>query len=251
MGGGGIWVGTVQIPVMQAPIIPPTVMHVAPSVIFVNTHVPLGELQAPVWQGSGGGHAMAAPGTQLPPLHLSPTVHPSPSEHEAPSLFWVTQPAVALHVATRHELLGCAHMTAAPPPHVPAMQVSPVVHAFASLHMVPSAETGHVPPGEMHVPAGWQVLAGHVTGLEPVHAPLLQEYARKQRSVPVHVVPSVFGDELQPVFGSQPAVMQGLFVLHVIAGLEHLPEVGSHVPAVWHASAATQGGSAAATQVPA
>ena len=65
------------------------------------------------------------------------------------------------------------------------------------------------------MPATWhRSLAVQVTGWEPVQVPAVQAYAWKQVSEPVQLVPSA------------------------TAGLEHEPEMGSHVPAAWHWSLA-------------
>ena len=78
-------------------------------------------------------------------------------------------------------------MTAAPE-HTPLLQVSACVQPFPSLHEVPSASaTGfeHCPVDGLHVPPAWQASPAHVTGFEPVHAPLTQV------SVCVHAFPSL------------------------------------------------------------
>jgi len=75
----------------------------------------------------------------------------------------------------------------------------------------------HVPVAGSHVPASWQWSAAlQTTGWLPVHVPL------SHASVCVHASPSLH------------AVPSGL------AGFEHVPVAGSHVPATWHWSWAVQ-----------
>src|SRR5206468_13082254 len=105
------------------------------------------------------------------------------------------------------------------PVHAPAWHVSAGVHALPSLHAVPSGLAGfeHVPLAGSHVPAAWHWSAAvQTTGWLPVHVPL------SHVSVCVHAFPSLH------------AVPSGL------AGFEHVPVAGSHVPAAWHWSPALQ-----------
>ncbi len=95
----------------------------------------------------------------------------------------------------------------------PLWQVSVWVHAFPSVHDVPSAAAGfeHLPVAESQVPATWHWSdAVQAIGFDPVQVPLWQ------LSVCVHALPS----------------------LHVVPfaaiGFEHWPLDGSHVPATWH-----------------
>ena len=66
------------------------------------------------------------------PLHVSPDVQTLLSLHAA-VLFVKTQPDAGLQLSVVHVLLSLQR-TAAPPWQVPAPQMSPVVHAFPSLH---------------------------------------------------------------------------------------------------------------------
>jgi hypothetical protein len=92
--------------------------------------------------------------------------------------------------------------------------VSVCVHAFPSLHAVPSTATGfaHAPVTGLHVPGPWHwSAAAHVTGVVPTQAPAWQT-SRCVHALPsLHAVPSATG-----------------------IGLVHAPVVGSHVPAEWH-----------------
>jgi hypothetical protein len=116
------------------------------------------------------------------------------------------------------------------PRHAPAWQVSVCVHAFASLHVVPSASGGmlHVPVLRSQAPAPWQVsTAVHTIGLPPIHTPFWQV------SVCVHGSASL------------QAVPLGAI------GFEHAPVAGSQVPATWHALEATQAIGLEPVQMPA
>jgi len=91
------------------------------------------------------------------------------------------------------------------------------------------AATGfeHVPVLGLHVPATWhESLAVHVTGLAPVQVPLWHV------SVCVHALPSLHAVPL------------------AATGLEHVPVLGLHVPATWHASLALHVTGFAPVQVP-
>jgi hypothetical protein len=119
--------------------------------------------------------------------------------------------------------------TGGPLVQVPLWQVSPVVHAFPSLHGVPFEATGleQVPVDGLHVPGvvHWPA-AVQTTGFDPTQVPLWQV------SVWVHASPS----------------------LHVVpldaTGFEHVPVEGLHVPAVWHWSDAVQTTELPAVHVP-
>jgi hypothetical protein len=126
-------------------------------------------------------------------------------------------PFIGLHLPATWQPSLAVQLTESVPAHVPATHAY-VSHAFG-------LETAQLPPvtglGAVHVPVpGWHVPgvlhsgAVHVTGLDPTHAPVWHVYFVKQRFVPVHGV---------PVSG---------------AGAEHVPVVGLHVPAAWHASGA-------------
>jgi len=75
------------------------------------------------------------------------------------------------------------------PLHVPALQLSLTVQAFASLHEVPSAFVGfeHTPVPESHTPATWHwSSAEQVTGIPALQAPL-----PSQVSAPLQGLPSL------------------------------------------------------------
>src|SRR5262249_6459271 len=109
---------------------------------------------------------------------------------------------------------SCAvQLTGLPPVQMPAWQVSTVVQALLSLHVVPFALAGfeHSPVAVLHVPALWHwSSAVHVTGLAPVHVPDWQV------SVWVQALPSSH---------------EAPFALR---GFEQTPVVVLHTPMSWH-----------------
>jgi hypothetical protein len=105
------------------------------------------------------------------------------------------------------------------PVHAPSWQVSVWVQAFPSLQAVPLGRLGleHMPVVGSHAPAAWHgSLAVQTTGFAPLHTPAWQV------SVCVQALPSLQVDPSGRL------------------GLEHVPVVGSHVPAAWHGSLAVQ-----------
>jgi hypothetical protein len=119
-------------------------------------------------------------------------------------------PLLGSHVPTTWHASLAVHTIGLSPVHVPLWQMSLSVQALPSLHAVPFAALGfeHAPVVGSHVPAVWHwSLAVHVTGLDPMQTPL------EHVSTCVHALPS----------------------LHVVpsaaAGLEHVPALGSQVPA--------------------
>jgi hypothetical protein len=98
------------------------------------------------------------------------------------------------------------------PLQTPDWQVSPVVQALPSLHVVPLGAVGfeHIPVAGLHVPARWhESLAVQVTAV-PAQTPDWQLSLVVQASPSLHEVPL------------------GAF------GFEHIPVAGLHVPAKWH-----------------
>jgi hypothetical protein len=219
---------------------------------------------------------MGVPGSQLPSKQLSPVVQALPDTHEVPSGAAGLEhvPLDGLHVpATWHGSLA-VHVTGLDPVHAPDWQASAWVHAFPSLHGVPSGMVGleHEPDVESHAPAVWHwSRAVHTTGFEPVQEPPSQAYAWLHGLVPVHTVPSATGAlEQVPLLGSHvPAVWQSSVATHVTGfdpvqvpvwhvsvcvhafpsvhdvpsdagGFEQAPVLGVHVPATWHWSLAVQ-----------
>src|SRR6185312_16098628 len=87
-----------------------------------------------------------------------PAMH-TPLVHGVPSAFGVTlpQPLAGVQVAASLHSSPAGQTTAAPPVHVPAWHVSPIVQAFPSLHVVPLVAAGfeQVPVAGLQVPATW------------------------------------------------------------------------------------------------
>lgn len=103
--------------------------------------------------------------------------------------------------------------------HTPLWQLSLCVHALPSSHAVPSGSAGveHMPVAGSHVPATWHESSGaHTTGAPAVQTPIWQVSAMVQPLPSLHAVPLD------------------------LAGFEHRPVAGSHVPAPWHWSRAVQ-----------
>lgn len=97
--------------------------------------------------------------------------------------------------------------------HEPITQESVCVHALPSLQDEPLGLAGleHIPVAASHVPASWHWSMGiHVMAMPAVHVPATQRSACVQLLPSLHVVPS------------------GL------AGLEHIPVAGLHIPASRH-----------------
>ena len=89
--------------------------------------------------------------TQTPFMHC-------PNEHAVPFAFGVTvpQPLTVEQVAASLHSSPAAHVGGAPPVHTPLTQLSFVVQALPSLHVVPSSGgIEQVPVAWLHVPAPW------------------------------------------------------------------------------------------------
>lgn len=135
-------------------------------------------------------------------------------------------PVVGLQTPASWQVIGVQLVVEIGMPHTPALQVSPVVHAFWSSQVVPSARAGntHMPVLRLHVPAVWQVSgAGHIESLlhahmlvPPRHAPPMHASPMVQARLSEQVVPSVAG------------------------GLSQTPFAGLQVPLTWHWSMGRQ-----------
>ena len=86
-------------------------------------------------------------------------VHRFPSLHEVPvGAGGLEQtPLAALHTPTTWQASAAVHTTGEPPEHVPAWQLSPMVHALPSSQPAPLALFGfeHAPVAALQVPATW------------------------------------------------------------------------------------------------
>jgi hypothetical protein len=123
------------------------------------------------------------------------------------------------------------------------MQASPTVHAFRSLHDVPSATVVvalHVPEAGSHACAPAHIVApGHAMTLLPTQAPPWHV------SVCVQGLPSLHAIVLlvctQPVAGLQLSVVHELPSSHEIGVLVHAPPEHVPLPGTWHRSVTGQG----------
>ncbi len=144
---------------------------------FEHDPVPVSHVPA-VWQESIAVHVTAVP-PHTPPVQTSPVVHALPSLQLVPSVAagFEQDPVAGLHVpATWHWSLAM-QVVGVPVMHTPLLHAMVPVQAFPP-QPVPSGAAGfeQVPLLGLHTPATWQSsLAVHTTGMDPVHAPLLQE----------------------------------------------------------------------------
>src|SRR5438876_823450 len=97
---------------------------------------PVAGLQPSVVQTLPSSQFGAAPPTHVPPLQASPVVQGLPSLQGLVLLVCV-QPVAGLQPSVV-QTLPSSQLGAAPPTHVPPLQVSPVVQAFPSLQAFPS-----------------------------------------------------------------------------------------------------------------
>ena len=101
------------------------------------------------------------------------------------------------------------------PLQTPFVHMSLVVHRLVSLHAVPFAFAGFEQPFAVHVPGSWHwSVAGQLAA--PTQLPFTHWSAAVQVSPSLQVVP------------------------FALIGFEQVPDVGSHVPCVWHWSGAAQ-----------
>ena len=111
------------------------------AVVFVKTHPTPGLHESAV-------HALlslqtiAVPLEQAPPEQASPLVHRSPSSQGIVLLAW-THPSKGSQLSSVHGFASLQSTAGVPPPHVPAVQVSPVVQTLPSSQAVPSGLTAY------------------------------------------------------------------------------------------------------------
>jgi len=133
-------------------------LHAVPSATTGFEHCPLAGLHVPAaWHWSDAAHVTGFDPVQLPDWHVSVWVHPFPSLHVVPSAATGFEhcPVLASHVPAAWHWSEAVHVTGFEPVHAPAWHESLCVHAFPSLHDVPSAFAGfeHCPVVASHVPA--------------------------------------------------------------------------------------------------
>ena len=89
--------------------------------------------------------------------------------------FWVPKLVVGLawRTVTSAVTVPTGQTGVPPPPHTPAVQNSPPVHALLSLHAEPLALVAwpHAPVLGVHVPVWHESEAGHTLGFEPMQTP--------------------------------------------------------------------------------
>jgi hypothetical protein len=206
--------------------------HVVPSDFAGFEHRPVPESHVPaVWHWSLAVHVTELPPLQAPDWHVSVCVHAFPSVHVVPSDFagFEHTPVDVLHVPAVWHWSDAVQATELPPVHAPDWHVSVCVHAFPSLHVVPSDLAGfeHRPVPGLHEPTSWHwSLAVQITPFPPVQVPATHV------SVCVHAFPSL---QLTP---------------SAFAGFEQTPVPVSHVPTSWHWSLAVHVTAFAPVQVP-
>src|SRR6266516_2169961 len=114
--------------------------HAVPSG-FGGFEQPVAGSQMPAsWHWSCAVQTTGVPPTHVPAWHASPVVHASPSSHAVPSSFggFEQRPVDGSQIPASWHWSCAVQRTTAPPTHVPAWHVSPVVHASLSSHAVPS-----------------------------------------------------------------------------------------------------------------
>jgi hypothetical protein len=170
----------------------------------------------------------AAPPTQVPAAHVSLRVQALPSLH-GPGVGANTQPVAGAQESAVHGLPS-AQTRLLCGVHTPAWQVSPVVHAFPSVHG-PGAGTLTQPLAALHESAVHTLPSSQLGGGPPTHTPAAQA------SFVVHALPSLqvpeIAGKMQPTAGSQASAVHGLLSTHATAG------PGAHAPAT-HVSPAVQ-----------
>ena len=109
---------------------------------FEQAPVPMSQVPA-LWHWSSGKHSTGLPLMHAPFWQASPVVQAFMSLHDVESTLLTNEhvPLPALHVPPVWHWLG-VHTTGFAPMHVPPTQVSVIVQALPSLHIVPSALLG-------------------------------------------------------------------------------------------------------------
>lgn len=128
-----------------------------PSAAFGVEHVPVAGLHVPAaWQASMAEHTTGLPPLHAPAVQISLRVHASLSLHAAPSALagLAHIPLAGSHAPTSWHSSSAVHTTGLPPWHAPVWHESVLVHAFPSLHNVPSLLPGllHAPELGLHAP---------------------------------------------------------------------------------------------------
>ena len=164
-------------------------LHALPSPLAVNTH-PLAGLHESVVHTLLSSHTLPTP-WQIVLVHKSLIVQALPSSQLAPTFKCVcVHPLALLHASVVQELPS-SQLIALPPPQVPPLQVSPLVHLSPSSQVPPSLPLVNKQP----------LLGSHESTVQA--SPSLQVFA-----VPLQVLPTQPSSVVQPLPSSQavPAV---------------------------------------------
>jgi hypothetical protein len=159
-------------------------LHAVPSDLGGFEQMPLVVSQMPtLWHWSVAVQTTLLVPVQTPFWQLSLWVQALPSLQAVPLTAGglEQEPDDGLQVpATWHWSLA-EQVVGVPLTQAPAWQLSPIVHALLSEHVVPLVAIGfeHRPVLVSQVPATWHwSLALHTTGFEPVHTPVWQVLVR-------------------------------------------------------------------------
>ena len=171
--------------------------------------------QASIVHGNPSSQLAAAPGTQPPPTHASPTVHKLSSLQPVPLVTegLLHAPLAGSQVPATWQSSLAVQTMGLWPTHPPPSQLSESVQASLSEHPDPLAAVGllHAPLVGSQVPATWHwSLAKHETGFTPKQLPSRHRSVSVQESPSLHALPKS------------------------AAGLLHAPVAASHAPATWH-----------------
>jgi hypothetical protein len=159
-------------PSSQAPVL--TGFEQTPVVVL---HVPA------LWHWSLALHTIGLLPVQTPVWHVSLCVHLLPSLQATPSVLlgFEQTPVVLSQLPTLWHWSLAEHVTGLAPTHLPALQLSLLVHAFPSSQVVPAA-TGtalQAPVTASHVPALHASLsAEQSTAVPPTHLPAARSQVR-------------------------------------------------------------------------
>ena len=188
-----------QVPAWQvSPVVHALVsLQVVPLALTGFEQVPLEVSQTPaVWHWSCAVQVTTPVVVQTPAWQLSPVVQPLPSVQVAPSVLlgFEQRPDVVSQVPTLWHWSSAVQVTVLAGVQVPVWQVSPVVQALPSVHVVPLAFDGfeQVPLKVSQMPASWHWSEAVQTTAVPVQAPpAVHASAEVQRLLSLQEAPTV------------------------------------------------------------
>ena len=179
-------------------------VHAVPSAAFLWPQ-PLTESQVSTVQGLPSSQLMPPEPLHTPAVHMSLALHELPSLHTVPSvtfLYW--QPSLPSQVSLVHTLLSL--QSTAAPLHLPAAQVSLVVHTVPSSHAAVLLAWAQ-PVLLAQVSSVHTVLSLQSVGFDWVHAPPKQVSPVVQASPSSHTATLLVW--LQPAVAEQASSVQG------------------------------------------